>query len=756
MRQRSRATPVSQVESEDAKLESFGRLLYETFDKTVRPSIFDLQLRYYGDYLHHFGFSVETETGLRRISFSSEPTPPACATAQHTHGGLAFSSHDVTTLGDEAVGRAGWGITKAEREEADAQARAVGSLECATNLEEIVASVVEPYQRPSWRQSVTQCAMKKARALYCWLCENITVVVPSLPLQEEAVAAAAKKDDIQKGGAAARATKRKQAAEANQNTAPAEVIDTIVLAVRQRTADPQTIARLYQKCLYLAGVECNVVEGHVRGRAPEEVVEWAWNIVLIPQENNTTLEYLVDVSLSAHTGPLRGVARGKDTVEEVESLKPPALKEPVPAKSKRTAPVEEEKPKRSFFDGPVLAACGSEEGKRMESFYFATHPQRFCATHFPREGRYTLLTSPPRKVVWEGAPCLTHTFFRFPLALASHRRRCAMTVRSTPFHISLINEQPGRTELCCVVYKGALEDLPEVYSMATPLGPQWSWHQREESTGCETFTIMVPEIGYYSVIFGARGIRSDPFSAAISEEPFVPVVAYQVLVTFVPHQVPQLPRQHLSPSICKLLSPLTHQVAEGTARFVVMPSCANVAGVAVVLRHVNDGSRTLLSFLHFSPASVAYIGEINLESSCEAEVWLLYAAPDHNYVNTTELPRVTSRFQANSPPNRCDAENGHETLHHVSQPQTAPRRMAFVPFVTGIEVKKLLVAAKGTQHIQPQPSLEDERHSTMRRLIGVTPELYDEAAAVAAKRSQPVGSYFAREISAGKKSSGDV
>ncbi|EKF38663.1 hypothetical protein MOQ_001127 [Trypanosoma cruzi marinkellei] len=754
MNRRTKASPAAVEETEDTRVENFGRYIYDSFLKTVSPSIFEPQLRYYGDYIHHFGFFVEAKTRAQSVSFLPSTKPP-----HGRHDGLSFS-HDGAACGDDVVVDAGWGIGESEQKEADAQARAVGPLDAVTKLEEITAKVIAPFQQSTWRQSGTQCLMKKARALYCWLCENITVELPSpsSAVEEEAASAVstAKKVAGRKGTAASRSSKRKVGVDVQSTTVPVEVVDPLETAICKRTADPLILARLYQKCLYWAQVESKVVEGYVRGRAPEEVIEWAWNIVCIPQGENSMTRYLVDVALSAYTGPLRHTTRNKDVVEETEADREPSSKDLPSAKSKRPAVPQKEKPKQNVLDGPILASSVSAE-KCMESFYFNTHPQEFCFTHLPKESQNTLLLNPPRKTLWEGAPCLTHTFFRFPLALQSHRRRCLFTVRSTPFYISLVNEKPERTELSCFIYKGTLEALPEDLSTATPLGPQWVWHQREEATNSETFTIMVPEAGHHSVVVGARTIRQNPFTAVVSEELFVPVVAYQVLVTFVPHQLPQFPRQYFTPSVCKLLAPLTPHVPEGSTNFVVMPSCPNVAGVAVVSKQPSEGARSLLAFLTFSPQNVAYTGNVVLTSGSEAEVWILYAAPDHNYVNLTELPRAEPRFQTRFPSVGSDVGNSRCVSPHLSlQKSKRESNLLFLPFVTGIDVKKPSAAVTGGCYIQPQPTLEEEKEPTLRRLIGVTPELLEEATAAMLNKLPPVGSYFDKKISLGWRAVGDV
>ncbi|ORC88056.1 uncharacterized protein TM35_000181130 [Trypanosoma theileri] len=765
MNSRTKATPPPLVESEEVQIESFGRHLFDMFNKNVRPSIFDLQLRYYGDYLHHFGFSIEKEM-RRQQQPSFAPSPTNGNGVQHLHQSRNGYHHNTLTPGmydvgasvDDLVADAGWDIGKEEREEADAQARSVGPMEGCTKLEEVVAKIVEPYMQTSWRQNATQCAMKKMRAIYYWLCENMTVELPSPNAGGEETTNAntnnnanshnvnTKAGNAAAGGgrrSAGRGGGRRPAAGDPPPPAPPPA-DPHVAALERRTADPTTLAGLYVAFLRAAGVAAEVVAGYLRGRAPGEVFPWAWNVVHIPHNEPAVRRYLVDVALSAYNGPLRPVTLAKDTAEEPEQAKTTAPKETSAPRSKRTGTIQEEKPKRGLLEGPTLLTSVTQT-KHIESFYFNTHPEEFCATHLPNDGRHTLLMSAPRKVQWENAPCLTHTFFRFPLALSSHRRRCNFTARSTPFYVGLVNNKPEGTELCCVLFRGPLSELPEDCSTATSIGPQWVWHQREEATGCETFTMMVPEAGYYSIIIGARRIRKDPYSTVIADEPFLPVVAYQVLVTFVPCQFPQLPRQIFGPSVCKLFAPLTHQVSEGKTQFIVMPSCANVASVAVVSKRPSDGSRELLGFLPFVDKCVAYIGDVTLVSGTEVELWMLYAAPDHNYVNAANLPHMLTSFQPNVSPAHSDEDGNRDAIQQLTTPHTSRCDLLFVPVVMRIEVKKMIAALKGPAYIQPQPSLEEEQQLTLRRLIGVTSELYHEATDIAIKKSNPVGSYFAEK-----------
>ncbi|CBH11072.1 hypothetical protein, conserved [Trypanosoma brucei gambiense DAL972] len=711
------------AESEEARVESFGRKVFEIYTETVKPSIFDLQLRHYADYLHHFGFSIERET-------------------KHLREAPRIGGRRAPARSVELLPGAQWGIGKEEREEADAWAREVGPLEGVTRPHEIVTRLIEPFKRVTWRQSASQCALKKARTLYCWLCNNIN---PELPQQQGDEAAAsvpapagAGKKEEGNSVASSRSHKKKSSA-ASHTVVSLWSMDLFEEVLAQRRATCIGMAQIYQKFLQLAGIKGEVVEGFLRRRPPGKSIEWAWNLVQIPVDDDPPLSYLVDVMLSAHSGQCLSVNRPGDASEDVPKGKPNQQGESTGRKG-RAAPAQQATPQRSILEGPLLAPFCSQV-KRMEDFYFNTHPEKFFSTHFPKRARHSLLQTPKRKTVWEGEPLMTHDFFRFPLALDPSGRRCSSITRSTPFYIKLFNEDPEHFELCCVLFRGTLMELPDNCSSATALGPRWVWHQREESSMSETFTLMVPESGYYCMVIGARAIRKDPFSDLISEEPFVPVVAYQALVTFVANPTPQIPCQYFSPSICKLLEPLRYQVKEGLTRFIVMPSCANVVAVAVVLLYPEEGRRELLSFLNFSPKDVAYTGDITLPGYHNAEVWILYAAPDHDYVNTTGLPSLSARYK----PKTVSSLSLVNTVG-PSQGETAPcvskGKMLFLPFVTNIEVKKLLPESKKVNFILPEPNLNDEQQITFRRLIGVTPELYKEAAAIADKDITIVGSYF--------------
>ncbi|KAG8348094.1 hypothetical protein ERJ75_000350400 [Trypanosoma vivax] len=725
MRRKLKALSNQEEEDKEENVEIFGRFLYDSF-KSINSSIFDLQLRHYADYLHHFGFSVERETRQSHEVFTEA------------------MAMDVDHSEDDVVPSAGWGIGEAERKEADARAKEVGPLEGITSAETIVKQLVEPYMRVTWRQSLQQCSIKKARVLYRWLCENVDVDILDSPSADNVMphnSPPAGKADMARNSSL-RNKKGKTSLDCNPVIAMEEFIEPLQLALQERRANCHVMAQLYLRFLQIAGLSGEVVVGALRRRAPEDAIEWAWNIVQLPHNNDTPMQYLVDVALSVIAVPLRPVSSGKDAGEEVPVAKGIPKTESAHRKPKVPS-MPEQRPKRGIFETPVLEPWGFTEN-RVTDFYFSTHPVKFFSTHFPTHVRHTLLMSRIRKSVWEAAPCLTHDFFRFPVALHSHKRHCSFTCRATPFYISLINEKPERTELCCVVFKGPLGDLPENSSSVTPLNPQWVWHQREEVNGCETFTITVPESGFYSVVIGAREIRKDPFSAFISDDAFVPIVCYQVLVMFVPYPQPVLPRQHFTPSICKLFEPLTYQVKEGVVRFVVMPSCANVAGVAVVMLNPGDGSRELVTFLNFSPASAAYTGDAELTSGREAEVWILYAAPDRDYMNVTDLRNTSRGRKRSSVSFFSDDHTGTDEQAKLRVEPSAACKSMFMPFVTSIEVKKMLHDPKRSLLIQPRPALDKEQRPMLRRLIGVTPELYKEATLVAVRNVQTTGSFFAK------------
>nr|CCC90442.1 conserved hypothetical protein [Trypanosoma congolense IL3000] len=713
-----------EAEAPERQVEAFGRKLFRKFTATVKPSVFELQLRYYPDYLHHFGFSVERETVRTREGRMSAVTPECPKVS-------------------DLVPSARWGIGEAEKAEADAWARKVGPMEGVRRAREVVERLIEPFKRVTWRHTAVQCSLKKARVLYYWLCENITVEYSGRQAPGEVGATSLtmnSKHDGAKSGAGITRNPKPKLPEIFSPFASMRSFDVCDMVLEQRSADALSMAQVYQRFLQIAGIKSDVVDGFLRRRLPEDSIEWAWNIVYIPWEDEAPFSYLVDVALSAHCGLPFCISSTKGALDDTVKSKPNQKLEGS-ARGTKAASLQPNKPKRSIFDGPLLAPFCTQE-KRFEDFYFNTHPEKFICTHLPKRSRNSLIVSAKRKILWGNEPCLTHDFFRFPVALDPSCRLCSFTTRATPFYIRIFNEKPQHTELCCVLFKGTLANLPDNCGAVEPLGPQWVWHQREESSGSETFTLMVPEVGYYSIVIGAREIRKNPFSNVISEEPFVPVVAYQTLVTFVADPRPHTPRQFLSPSVCKLLAPLAYQIKEGTHHFIVMPSCANVAAAAVVSFNPDDKKRELLAFLPFSPKDVAYTGEVALAGYHEAEVWILYAAPDHNYVNATDLPSLAMQLKPEAPPESPHLESSVQLGGVVTPSHTQQSKLLFVPFVTKIEVKTILPESKRVNFIQPLPVLREEQRLTLRRLIGVTPELEKEAAAVACKKVALVGSHF--------------
>jgi hypothetical protein len=750
------------VVDEEMQLLRFGHSLYEQLVQvTPAVNVSDLQLARFGDYLQHFGFSMEREFP----AVKQQPAKQNASTVERPSTRRAAEELSGTlSAAEQLVDGAGWGCCPSEQSEADSKSALAGAMTGEADVARLTHALVGSFERCGIHQRQDECDRKKSRAVYRWLCDHFTVelVEPSLAEGQAAVSPA----KVEKKGVGRKAAKKvsPQAAEA---LLP---LDPLVVALETRCATPAVLSALYQAMLRCAGVTSEVVTGWLKGPSVEEAVEWSWNMV---EEQGT--RYVVDVAYSIYDGPLR-----RAEVAEVEVAMPGK-------KSPRSALVAAKKEAKSESLPKVLAGerspaaspadAWSRKGPQLrrertgvETFYFFTAPHAFSYTHFPLEARHALLTTPPTRTAWDILPCLKAAYFQFPLRLHSHPRHRLLHVRNTPFYISIKNENPSTTELCCVLYKGTLRELDEDWTRCVALGSEWVWLQRQESTMTETFTVMVPDSGYYCAVIGARSIRADPYGALLSSDSFVPVVTYQVMVNFVSVNVPLMPRQHLSPSVCKLLSPLTRQIVAGEQHFVVMPSCANVLSVAVVCcTSASSGvggdrseSRRLVCFLSFSSTNMTYEGSALLRAGETAEVWILYSAPDKNGVSMAERSAIEDVERVVLPAVTVVAKpsaKGVKAKKGALPPGPTPEEQAkcallrqlskgrvFCPLVTQIEVRKML-PRDAESVIQPRLVVEAERVATLRWLIGITPRLYQDAKSVRGSGPSVMGQYFASRSS---------
>lgn len=742
--------------------------LYNDYIKLAPPpGVHDIQLCRFGDYLKHFGFALEKEipqNPLDNTLKGSKRLPPLF---QDT---------------EEVVGEGGWDMPSQLCSEADARSAEVDVAaillsESPTMVEEVAKTIVQPFERISRTQSSLQSALKKARCLYMWLASNVAVTLEVIPpvVQQAANSRTSKSKSAAKPP---KKEKKKGSKESKKGGAPVAATEEepppnpLRIALSSRIGTPATLAALYAEMMSCVGVQARVVEGHLKGPSAEEAVEWAWNIVTIEEK-----EFLVDVAYSSYSGPLR---RPKPEAKPVETnVKGKAAKQNISAKKETKS--EElvlptcvsspavDPPRMSLTRPPKLCVWR----RKIEDFYFFTNPSHFIHTHLPQCERETLLSQPPSRVAWDMAPRQTHNIFQFGISLSSHKRNQCFTVRSAPFYLTFKNENPANIQLCCVLFKCSLWELPEDLSDVTPLSAEWVWHQRRESDNTETFTVTVPDGGFYSAIIGARYIREDPYTSRISDLTFTPIAEYQMKVNFVPIPTPTFPRQHLAPNLCRLVNPLTRHILAGPQRFEVMPSCSNVAAVALVrytppavdpgeLEEAEDlqsGTRDIIQFLQFNADLVTYEGTATLDPSTIIEIWILYRAPDKNGFTFQEKVAIQEKEKVPTPPQTpppqkskkqvkrkapvVDTATSEEVEMNKLLGEIAAGR-AFLPFVSGIQAKSLLTRDAGGV-VQPQTTIAEERAPVMRRLAGITPTLYNIATDLQNREFTPVGGYYAAQ-----------
>ncbi|KPI85841.1 hypothetical protein ABL78_5095 [Leptomonas seymouri] len=766
----------------------FGEALYMSLTQQHEDAAAKLPLTRYADYLHHFGFSVEREScagGAANLSVrpnkvpysnNTQPTPLPISGYRMNCGG-----EDSSALTDTA----GWGICEETKKEADKHCESVGAISNVLDWGTAAKQLADPFSRVTWRQTATQCATKKARCIYAWLCAHFTLQLR--PLDEvaaeadagPAVSAPKPQRNSPLGRKANRPSKKEKEAAAAQE--PPKPVDPLLQATAARRATPLLLAQLYASMLSAVGVSCEVVVGQLKGVAPGEAFEWAWNMVHIDGRS-----YLVDAAAALSDGVLRSPSALPVALPS-EGVNPPTPPADVAsggatgsAVSSASAPSTAAK--TASGDGDAAAGWGvprllsTTPAELRRDFFFFTHPCPFLSSHLPDNAALSLVSIPTKAVYWAMQPCVTPAFYHYGLQLTSHPSHAAISAGSTPSYISLANKAPGKTELCCVLFSGTLQTLSEDVSCNTPLAPGWVWHQREDTANIETFTLTVPRAGYYVAVIGARSIRADPYSATIvsaAESAYTPVVSYEIRIGFTSSSVPVLPRQCLSPSICRLVHPLCAQITPGTQTFSVMPSCSNVLSVAVVRRSapqstagaaasanpsvnatILHSSRSLISFLPFRMEKAAFEGSAEVKAGDIIELWVRYGAPDRNGQQLTQrvgamkanVPEATAVVEvktANKKRKKAAATEQHSVddalvarLEHAMS-----RGELFHLFVSNIEVKYFISPAV-VSVIQPQPTVEQEQAITLRRLAGVTDALLEEADHTAQYRVPPVGSYF--------------
>lgn len=758
--------------------------------RATPPAVHDIQISRLGDYLKHFGFTFEKELPLNPL----ETTLKGVARLQ------SFFPED-----EAEVRNASWGIGDDLKKEADARS---SEVDCATFLgtapkdtlvECLSKHIVCSFDRVSRTQSAIHSAIKKARTIYMWLARNITVTLePLVKDSSTPVDGLGKTRQVPRKNSYKKENIELKSADFKKKGISNAVLvidkpdilplSSFTTALIFRRASPKLLAELYTQMLLYVGIHSRVVDGWLKGPSAEEAVDWAWNIVEIDN-----ISYLVDVALSSYSGPLRipksdaslpvlsDSVKGKSVIGSSKKKKAPLKKDLKKEDQSQSVPQQirdsgENASVSEFLTlttSPVLSA----RRRPVEDFYFFAKPTQFIHTHFPNNENDTFLSSSPSRVSWDLAPRQTHSIFQFGISLLSHQRNQCFTVRSTPVYISFKNENPASVQLCCILFKGSLWDLPEDLHNASPLPPDIVWHQRCEKDNIETFTIMVSEGGFYCALIGARHIRGDPYTSHISQEPFTPITEYQIKVNFVPIPTPAFPRQHLPPNLCRLMTPLSRHVLAGRHQFIVMPSCSNITAVALVKyippesgggevgelveraeEDLINGTREFIQLLHFEPENAIYQNEVEVEPSAILELWVLYQAPDRNGFTFHEnvaieekervppllpSPRVEKKTknQLKSKPLVENTATDSEVAELAQLRREVTAGRAFLPFITGIQGKTLLSRETG-EVVQPLPSVESEKGPVMRRLAGVTPALYSAATELQNRQFRPVGGYY--------------
>ncbi|CAJ1987436.1 hypothetical protein conserved [Leishmania donovani] len=776
------AAATTAASSLSLSLLQYGASLYEAHTHLPEAAAARLPLNRHADYLRHFGFSMERESrgatapGTTAALDSTSPNHKMQVPLDGRRGKRA-----ETDTSYDPVEVAGWGLPETLRCEADQRCSAVGSLSDATEWSAIAKQLVDPFMTVTWRQTATQCTIKKACCVYMWLCSHMTLQV-SVPgavenaNEDNGGASTVGLPSAAKAASLARNSNRpaRKVKEVPATLEPAAPPDPLLVALQTRRAPAPVLADVYMHMLTSVGVVCEVVVGQLKGAAPEEAFEWSWNMVTVDGR-----QYLVDVSAALSNGVLRSSASHSDVSSSVavhEAGKGQRAGNAA-GRGKAAAPSQSSPPagsgavpcNESFQLLPV-----TPERLRREFFFF-THPTYFLASHLPADPAKALVRTAMRVVQWGVRPRLTPAFYHYGLQLASHKTHSAFAASGSPSYVSFVNHHASTTELCCALYMGTLRTLPEDLSQTAPLGAEWVWHQREESTSTDTFTLTVPQAGYYVLVIGARRIRADPYSAVFTvagETAFTPVVSYEMRVGFTPSSSPVLPRQYLSPSICRLITPLCSQILPGKHTFCVMPSCSNVLAVAVVKFVAVAATRTLLSLLTFQPRNAAFEGDVDVRSGDGVEVWVLYGAPDRNGQELSQRtaaaaapkaaatacasPTAAAKFKATDKKKReASAEQQQQLSALESQlthlTQALHKGEVFQRCVGGIEVRHFVSPAV-VGVIQPQPIVEQEQSITLRRLAGVTDALLCEAEEVVRRQPAPVGSYFGAAEAAAAKS----
>lgn len=565
----------------------------------------------YNDWLRYFGFSMEreiewqqaTQTSHRKHNRPLRATISLMGTQQTStvlpnvplsHPGASGATAGATATtakvpqpevcpfeSNTAVDSACWTLAPTGYATVDEYALGLGALLTSQTTLAVTEQCIQPYKQVTWRLNEYSCQHYKLRSIYRWLCHNMKVTFPvkastgpTVTIQEPAAVAGGK--DAKKApapppkkGGAVDATQALPVSNANPN-------DTVLIS---RTADPIQMAHLFAQMCGEAGIECEVVKGTLKGcldqlGKPFNFVPWAWNIVKALDPSGNVKQYLVDLALSTmyvfpyegSGAPGRRIGTPGSGSAANPSASPPAPSAP-PSTSTTSSP--------KYLD----LATGT---KVFEPFYYFTDPKQFAPLHFPDDFSKSLLQHMVTKTQWEVAPRLSHEFFALKLRLDSHRRRALFTAKSTPIYVTVFADELKTTDLTCKVYRGQPSQVD--FYASEPIDAKYVWQQREEKERRVTFSMMVPDVGYYTIAIGGRS--NPPLGGAqFPQGCYTPaVLVYQVLINFVSVNETLFPLQHMSPTIAKITEPLNHKVLLGAQRVSVVPMVPNVMAIGVVNR----------------------------------------------------------------------------------------------------------------------------------------------------------------------------
>lgn len=787
----------------------------------------------YNDWLKYFGFSMGQELqwqadhksslhGTRRnktqlratISLVNQTRAPSPPQQQNNNSGAKASENACPFAGSTPIPSACWTLPP-DLAAVDAFALSLGPLPQAVTVRDVVEACTKPYKQVTWRLSAYSCAHSKVRAIYRWLCEYMKVSLPQsrapglmVTIQDPAAAAAppaaAKKPTAPAKGKAGVEAPPPPPVSANP--------DDALLAAR--AADPASLAQLFARMCEEAGVAAEVVKGTVKGvldqlGKPLNFSAWSWNIVKIADESGVERQYLVDVALStvyltpfetaggaAHNRRAPTPSTDKPAAGGGKQQAAAAAAEAAAAATSASAAVNGGRTIVPAPGGSPVRYFDTVNGSKIfEPFYYFTDPREFAPLHFPEDQTKLLLSNVVSRTQWEVSPRTNHEFYALKLRLDSHKKRTVFTTKSTPIYVSVFVDELATTDLICRVYRGQMAQVDLIN--AEPIDAKFVWQQREESDKRVTFSIMVPDVGAYTIAIGGRSNPQKLGSSSPVPLPYFPtVLVYQVLVNFVSVNEPMFPLQHLSPTIAKLLEPMTHKVLAGPQRIAVAPSVPNVMAVGVVNRILRspgaappklpdapptspspntpatgakkgkpDSSaaasaapeapkgpeyeRSDMTLLSLNAEKCVFEGTMELQLGV-VELWVFLGDPATLCVGT---PAPAPAASGDSPPLAADGTlppiAGPSPLLPAAKASSLKPSGQFIPFVSCIQVVKRIPAKElslneGRPVIQPVPRQDKDKTVQIQLLADAGSPVPPANPIDAAGRPRVIGSYFER------------